>query len=104
MPDVSQFFTVAGYQQPQTRLGVDPNFGHYLCPSTASMASITVYTDQIAQVRVTDAYIPHCLHPTAAGVGSKTVYTDQLETFRLLDVLTCGDRSAAGSMTVYAGG
>lgn len=89
---------------PKTRLGVDNNFGHYLCPSPPMVGSVTKFTDQIAQVRITDAYIPHCLHPTSAAVGSKTVFVDQLQCFRLMDVLSCGDKSAAGSINVVAGG
>lgn len=104
MSSVSAHFTKAGYQAPKTRLGVDMNFGHNLCPTAATVSSITVFTDQIPQTRITDAYAPHCLHPTAAGVGSFTAFTDQLQTFRFLDALTCGDKSAMGSLTSFAGG
>lgn len=104
MASVASFFTYPGYHQPKTRLGVDNNFGHYICPTPPAISSLTVFTDQIAQTRVTDDYVPHCLHPTKAAIGSKTTYTDQLETFRILDTLSCGDKSAMGSLTTWAGG
>ncbi len=89
----------------KVRLGVDPTFGHPVPgPIVTTLGSITVFTDQIAQNRVTDPYIPH--HgppPPLAATGSVTVYTDQLMTHRFLDSLTCGDINAAGSITAYAG-
>lgn len=102
-------FTKAGYQQGKTRMGVDSNFGHFVVPTTAISGSITKFVDQIPQVRVTDSYAPHVnppifVHPVFAMIGSKTTYTEQLESFRMLDTLSCGDRSASGSITSFAGG
>lgn len=88
----------------KVRLGVDFTFGHGPCPPIVpSTASIDVFTDQIAQVRVSDLYTPHCLYTPAAREGSLTVFTDQLMTHRFLDALTCGDRNAMGSITTFAG-
>lgn len=95
--------------QCNIRLGVDASTGHGCFPSTIpASASITVFTDQIAEVRVSDKYVPHCCpsagcHAPAVVRGARITYTDQLATHRSSDVLSCGDRASNGSITTYSG-
>lgn len=91
------------------RLGVDASRGHgCFGPTVAATGSLTVFTDQIAEVRVSDRYIPHCCpnqgcHTPMVTVGARVTYTDQLPTHRSDDPLGCGDVSGHGSLTTYAG-
>ena len=95
--------------QRNIRLGVDASTGHGCFPSTIpASASMTVHTDQIAEVRVSDRYVPHCCpnkgcHVPMVTVGARITYTDQLATHRAGDPLGCGDTSSGGSMTTYSG-
>lgn len=91
------------------RLGVDATTGHGCFPPTIpARAAITVFTDQIAEVRVSDAYVPHCCpnqgcHAPLAKLGSPTTYTEMLRTHRSGDMLSCGDRAYGGSLSSFTG-
>ncbi len=91
------------------RLGVDMTTGHGCFPPTRAItASMTVYTDQIANVRVSDQYAAHCCpqkgcHTPVASGGSRTVFSDMLMKQRSTDAMGCGDHCRASSVTTYAG-
>lgn len=95
--------------QRNIRLGVDASTGHDCFPPTVPMSgSITVFTDQIAECRVSDKYVPHCCptkgcHSPLVTVGARITFTDQLATHRSGDPLACGDRSSGGSISTYSG-
>lgn len=91
------------------RLGVDGTTGHGCFPPTrAASASMSVFIDQIAQVRVTDRYIPHCCpnqgcHAPVAIAGSRSVYVDQLQQQRTTDAMGCGDKCRGSSISTFSG-
>lgn len=97
------------FGQGNVRLGVDATTGHGCFPPTrASRGSLTVFIDQIAQVRLTDTYISHCCpakgcHTPVASSGSVSVYTDQLYSQRTSDSMGCGDKCKASSISTFAG-
>jgi len=88
------------------RLGVDASRGHgCFSPTVPATASMTVFTDQIAEVRVSDKYVPHCCkgcHTPSVTVGARITYTDQLPTHRSGDPLSCGDTSSNGSISTFS--
>lgn len=91
------------------RLGVDKSTGHgCFAPVVPVTASIDVYVDQIAAVRLSDAYQVHCCpkkgcHAPIVKMGSRTVYANQLQECRSKDPMTCGDRALGCSISTYAG-
>lgn len=95
--------------QNNIRLGVDASTGHGCFPSTIpATAAITVFTDQIAEVRVSDKYVPHCCpnmgcHAPVVTMGARITFTEQLATHRSSDSLSCGDRASSGSISTYSG-
>lgn len=95
--------------QRTVRLGVDMTTGHgCFAPVVAITGSIDVYTDQIPECRVSDAYAIHCCpnagcHAPMVVVGARITYTNMLPTHRSGDPLSCGDTSSNGSMSTYAG-
>lgn len=100
---------MAGLGLGGVRLGVDRTTGHGCFGSTVAIrASMTVYVDQIASVRLTDIYAPHCCpmkgcHSPVASRGSQTVYMDQLQQQRITDPMGCGDHCYGGSISTYSG-
>jgi hypothetical protein len=78
-------------------------------PTTAAVGSVTSFTDQLPQVRMTDAYVLHCCpgppgcHPVMAAQGSQTAFTDQLASHCVGHALSCGDIAAIGSLTSFKG-
>lgn len=96
--------------QSAIRLGVDPSIGHgCFGPTVAVTASIDIYVDQIAAVRLTDMYAPHCCpppvgcHVPSVARGSRTTYYNMLARHKQGDPLTCGDTSGIGSLTTFTG-
>ena len=93
--------------QCNIRLGVDASRGHgCFSPTVPATASMTVFTDQIAEVRVSDKYVPHCCkgcHRPVVTMGARITYTDQLATHRSGDSLSCGDTASHGSISTYSG-
>ena len=95
--------------QRTVRLGVDLSTGHgCFSPVPAITGSIDVFTDQIAECRVSDVYATHCCpnkgcHAPMVTRGARITFTNQLATHRSGDALSCGDMSSNGSMTTYAG-
>lgn len=92
----------------KVRMPVDMSTGHPPFPPTnPAQGSLTKFTDQFPQVRVGDAWVPHCspagCHTPVTAMGSTTVFSDQLPTHRMTDALSCGDRSATGSITAFGG-
>lgn len=90
------------------RLGVDACSG--ACsnvPNVPSSASPNVFTNSIAQVRVTDGYESHpAFVPHAGRVasdGSPTVFVNGLKIHRDTDAISCGSTGANGSENVFAG-
>lgn len=96
---------------PNTRLGVDISAGHSCFPPTyTATGSITTFTDQFAQVRISDLYVVHCCPPPGPGchapvaiVGSTNTFADMLAKHRIGDATDCGDMAATGSLTTYTG-
>lgn len=92
---------------PCVRLPIDSSTGHGCFPPTRpATASVTVFTNQLAQVRVTDSWVPHCCfgcHTPVTVQGSSSVFADQLAKQRIGDAMGCGDRAATGSTDVIAG-
>lgn len=93
---------------PCVRMPIDSSTGHGCFPPTRPVTgSITVFTDQLAQVRVSDSWKVHCCmgscHTPVTVQGSRTVFADQLAKQRIGDAMGCGDRAATGSITVIAG-
>lgn len=92
------------------RLGVDASSGHgCFAPVVPVTASIDIYVDQIAAVRVSDSYAVHCCpkkgcHAPMVVRGSRTVYDNMLQTNKMGDPLSCGDNSLGCSISTYAGG
>ena len=107
MSNLEMVFALRG--QRNVRLGTDASTGHgCFGPTVPASASMTVFTDQIAEVRVSDKYVPHCCpskgcHSPMVIVGARITYTDQLATHRNGDPLSCGDMSSNGSFTTYSG-
>lgn len=95
--------------QRTVRLGVDASMGHgCFGPVVPVSGSIDVFTDQIAECRVSDQYAMHCCplagcHAPSVIVGALITYTNQLPTHRAGDPLSCGDTAFNGSLTTYAG-
>ncbi len=94
--------------QQTIRLGVDVSTGHGCwSPVPAVSGSIDVFTDQIAECRVSDVYAVHCCtpgcHAPMVTRGARITFTNQLATHRAGDPLSCGDTSSNGSITTYAG-
>lgn len=91
------------------RLGVDMSTGHgCFKPTKPATASVTVFTDQIPTVRMTDTYVPHCCpmqgcHAPMVVQGSQTTYSDQLAKHLQTHQCNCGDKAAMGSLTTFAG-
>lgn len=93
--------------QCNIRLGVDASQGHgCFSPTVPATAAITVFTDMIAEVRVSDKYVPHCCkgcHTPSVIQGARITYTEQLATHRSSDSLSCGDHAGHGSISTYSG-
>lgn len=91
------------------RLGIDPSTGHgCFAPVVPVTASIDVYVDQIAAVRMSDAYQVHCCpkkgcHAPIVRSGSRTVFDNMLQACRITDPMTCGDRALSGSISTLTG-
>lgn len=93
---------------PSVRMPIDSSTGHSCFPPTRPVTgSVTVFTEQLAQVRVSDTWQTHCCkgscHAPTTVQGSRTVYADQLNHMRVGDAMSCGDRAATGSLSVIAG-
>ena len=93
-----------------TRKG-DLSAGHASFPPTPSTGSSgDVFADGIGIVRVGDDYAPHGSptpsppHSRNLSAGSSSVYVNGKPLGRIGDVISCGDTSAQGSSTVFAGG
>lgn len=88
------------------RLGVDASRGHgCFSPTVPATAAITVFTDQIAEVRISDKYVPHCCkgcHTPSVVMGARITYTEQLATHRSGDSLSCGDTAGNGSISTFS--
>ena len=93
----------------KVRLAPDISCGHPPCfpPTRPATGSLTVFTDQFPNVRVTDLYIIHCCGPAChvpvAVIGSVSVFSDQLMQHRRTDGLSCGDMACTGSITCFSG-
>ncbi len=91
------------------RLGIDMSTGHgCFAPVVPVTASINVFVDQIAAVRVTDSYAIHCCpkkgcHPPMVVRGSRTTYYNMLARHKQGDPLSCGDKSNMCSISTYTG-
>lgn len=89
------------------RMPIDASMGHCFPPTVPTSGSITTFTDQFAQVRVSDGYMIHCCGPVchvpAAAQGSITTYADQLAKHCSTHAMSCGDFAANGSMDSLAG-
>lgn len=91
------------------RMPVDMSTGHGCWPPTVpATGSVTTFTDQFAQVRVSDMWVVHCCpipgcHVPVTIIGSTTTFADQLPKQRMGDAMSCGDMAATGSLTAFAG-
>lgn len=91
------------------RMGVDLSTGHdCFKPTKTATGSVTTFTEQFPQVRVSDSYVPHCCpkkgcHPPIASQGSQTVFVDGLAKHLVGHACNCGDFAATGSLTTFAG-
>lgn len=93
------------------RMPIDMSTGHGCWPPTRPVTgSITSFTDQYAQVRVSDMWAVHCCsspppqcHAPVTVMGSMNTFADQLPKQRIGDMMNCGDAAATGSLTTFAG-
>lgn len=100
---------MAGSSAGAVRMTQDVSTGHGCFASTpTATGSVTVFTDQLPQVRMTDMYQMHCCplmgcHAPMASQGSVTVFSDQLAKHLMGHACDCGDFAATGSLTTFAG-
>lgn len=92
------------------RMPIDMSTGHGCWPPTRpATGSVTTFTDQFAQVRISDVWVAHCCpgppgcHVPVTVMGSTTTFADQLPKQRIGDAMSCGDRAATGSLDAFAG-
>jgi uncharacterized Zn-binding protein involved in type VI secretion len=92
-----------------TRNGIDPSAGHCFPPRpTDSANQESVFVNNILGTVVGAHYPTHCCgipcHDGSASAGSSTVFFENKAVHRIGDAISCGDVSASGSPTVFAGG
>jgi uncharacterized Zn-binding protein involved in type VI secretion len=89
-----------------TRLG-DSSTGHANSgPRASKQGSSTVFVNSIAVHRLGDLWVDHHTPPVddeALSTGSSSVFANGLKVGRIGDAISCGDKVAAGSPTVFAG-
>lgn len=94
---------------PCVRMPIDSSTGHSPCfpPTRPATGSITTFTDQFAQVRISDSWVTHCCmgscHAPVTVQGSTNTFADQLAKQRIGDAMGCGDAAATGSLDTLAG-
>lgn len=95
--------------QPNIRLSIDQSTGHGCWPPTRpAAASLNVFTNGRAEVRVGDAYIAHCCpkkgcHVGTALSGAKTTFTNGRLVHTTGGKISCGDMAGKGSPDVFSG-
>lgn len=80
--------------------------GHGCWPSRPNdQGSPDVYTEDLAQHRVTDHWATHCCpppcHDSNAASGSPNVFANDLAKCRIGDAVACGSAMATGAATVF---
>jgi uncharacterized Zn-binding protein involved in type VI secretion len=89
-----------------TRLG-DSSTGHGNAgPRPSEQGSGNVFVNSTAVHRLGDLWVDHHSPPENATLssGSSSVFANGLKVGRIGDSISCGDKVAAGSPTVFAGG
>ena len=87
-----------------TRL-TDNCTGHGPCPPRPSCSgSPDVFTNNLAQMRVSDCYVTHCTHGGILVGGSSTVFVNSLPAGRQGDPVNCGSLANVHSPDVDIGG
>ena len=92
------------------RLNVDLSTGHNCWPPTLPVtASMNVFCNGRAEVRVGDKYMTHLCgyvikpHQGTALVGAAKTFTNGRNTMVQGGQIDCGDRAANGSPNVFSG-
>ena len=89
-----------------TRQG-DISAGHGYPPRPNDQGSPDVFVDNLPVHRQTDHWPTHCIpgscHDGVTLAGNPTVFVNNLPIARIGDPISCGDKIAQGSQTVFAG-
>jgi uncharacterized Zn-binding protein involved in type VI secretion len=94
---------------PNIRLSTDQTTGHGCWPPTLpAAASINVFCNGKAEVRVGDAYIMHLCpgkgaHIGTALTGAAKTYTNKRLVHTAGGAIDCGDFASNGSPNVFSG-
>jgi len=87
-----------------TRLS-DNCTGHGPCrPRRSCSGSPNVFTNNLAQMRLSDCYVRHCNHGGILVTGSTTVFVNSLPAGRQFDNVNCGSMANDHSPDVDIGG
>ena len=95
--------------RPNVRLNTDQTTGHGCWPPTLPVAaSMNVFCNKLAEVRVGDAYMTHCCpskgcHQGTALTGAIKTYTNKRLVHTAASSIDCGDVSSNGSPNVFSG-
>lgn len=95
--------------QPNIRLTVDQTTGHGCWPPTLPVAaSMNVFCNGKAEVRVGDAYMVHLCpgkgaHQGKALTGAVKTYTNKRLVHTAGGAIDCGDIASNGSPNVFSG-
>lgn len=95
--------------RPNVRLNTDQTTGHGCWPPTLPIqASMNVFCNGKAEVRVGDAYMVHCCpgkgcHQGKAASGATKTYTNGKLVHTMGGAIDCGDFSQIGSPNVFSG-
>lgn len=94
---------------PNIRLNTDQSTGHDCWPPSLPVAaSINVFCNGLAEVRVGDAYMTHCCpakgcHQGTALTGAVKTYTNKRLVHTSGGAIDCGDYASNGSPNVFSG-
>lgn len=95
--------------KPNIRLSTDRSTGHACWPPTIpAAASMNVFCNGKAEVRVGDKYIVHMCpgkgaHVGTALTGAAKTYTNKRLTHTAGGAIDCGDVASSGSPNVFSG-
>jgi uncharacterized Zn-binding protein involved in type VI secretion len=95
--------------QPNIRLSVDQTTGHGCWPPTLPVvASMNVFCNGKAEVRVGDSYMTHCCpskgcHSGKALTGAVKTFTNKRLVHTAGGSIDCGDFASNGSPNVFSG-
>lgn len=91
------------------RLATDRSTGHGCFPPTLpAAASMNVFCNGLAEVRVGDRYIPHMcpgmgVHTGTALMGAVRTFTNKRLVHTVGGAIDCGDFASNGSPNVFSG-